>query len=293
MVGGALLAPWLHALAQTAAGKLAWMAPLARHPFPRIVNRAALFLALAGLWPLLRSLRVRSRSEIGLSNPAGHWLEMLGGLALGFGTLAAVALLAAGCGVRRLEPDLAGSSLLRHVANAGLAAVCVSLIEEVLFRGALFGTLRRGVGVPAGLAISSLIYAAAHFLAPVKWSAEVHWWSGLAVLGGMLSGFTELKTMLPGFLNLAVAGVILGVAYQRSGALYLSLGLHAGWVFWLKSYRFVTRQQPGAEAWLWGTDKLIDGWLAFGALALALGVLLWWRGISSPPLGERIKVRRR
>lgn len=277
MVGGALLAPWLYALVQTAAGKLAWMAPLARHPFPRFVNRAALFLALAGLWPLLRSLRVRSRSEIGLSNPARHWLELLGGLALGFGTLAAVALLAVGCGARRLEADLAGGRLLPHLANAGLAAVGVSLVEEVLFRAALFGTLRKAHGVPAGLAISSLIYAGAHLLAPVKLSADIHWWSGLAVLGAMLHGFTELNTMVPGFLNLALAGVILGLAYQRSGALYLSLGLHAGWVFWLKSYRFLTRQQPGAEAWLWGTDKLIDGWLAFGALALALGVLLWWR----------------
>lgn len=283
MVGGALLAPWLHALVQTAAGKLPWMAPLAQNPFHRFVNRAMLFLALAGLWPLLRRLRVRSWSEVGLSHPAGHWPQMIGGLALGFGTLAAVALLAVGCGARRLETDLAGGRLVQHLANAGLAAVCVSLVEEVLFRGALFGTLRKAIGVPAGLVISSLVYAWVHFLAPVRWSAEVHWWSGLGVLAGMLHGFIELRTMVPGFLNLVVAGLILGLAYQRSGALYLSLGLHAGWIFWLKSYRFVTRQQPGTEAWLWGTDKLIDGWLALGALGLALAVLWRWRPASSRP----------
>jgi hypothetical protein len=286
MLGGALLAPWLHALVQTAAEKLPWMVPLARSPFPRFVNRAVLFLALVGLWPLLRGLRVRSRSEVGLGSPAGHWPQMLGGLALGFGTLAAVALLAIGGGVRRLEWDLAGGRLLEHLANAGLAAVCVSLVEEVLFRGALFGTLRQAVGVPTALAISSLVYAWVHLLAPVKWSAGVHWWSGLAVLAGMLHGLIEFKTMVPGFLNLVLAGVILGLAYQRSGALYLSLGLHAGWVFWLKSYRFLTCQLAGPGAWLWGTDKLIDGWLAFGALTLALGVLLRWQ----PPARSRAEL---
>ena len=32
--------------------------------------------------------------------------------------------------------------------------------------------------------------------------------------------------------------------------------------FWLKSYKLVTQPAPGSSASLWGTNKLIDGWLA-------------------------------
>ncbi len=53
---------------------------------------------------------------------------------------------------------------------------------------------------------------------------------------------------------------VLRWAYQRTGALYFSIGLHAGWIFWLKSYKLVTQPAVGANSTLWGTDNLIDGW---------------------------------
>ena len=71
-VGGALLAPWLYALAQ-------FLAPtfpkLDNRPFHLYVNRSLLVLALAGLWPLLRSQGAASWSEIGLVNPAGQFVQ--------------------------------------------------------------------------------------------------------------------------------------------------------------------------------------------------------------------------
>jgi hypothetical protein len=78
----------------------------------------------------------------------------------------------------------------------------------------------------------------------------------------MLSGFAEVGRLVPGFCTLTVAGLILGFAYYQTRTLYFSIGLHAGWIFWLKFYGLLTNSQPGASTWFWGTSKLIDGWLA-------------------------------
>ena len=77
---------------------------------------------------------------------------------------------------------------------------------------------------------------------------------------------------MPGFFNLTLAGVLLALAYQRTGNLYFSIGLHAGWIFWLKSYGAFTKDVANANVWLWGTGKMTDGWLALVVLTLTLVV---------------------
>jgi hypothetical protein len=89
-----------------------------------------------------------------------------------------------------------------------------------------------------------------------------------------LRGLVDVEQVVPGFFNLTLAGALLALAYQRSGNLYCSIGLHAGWIFWLRFYGFLTREVAGADAWFWGTGKLIDGWLALVVLTLALALLL-------------------
>src|SRR5262249_5199828 len=78
---------------------------------------------------------------------------------------------------------------------------------------------------------------------------------------------------VPGFLNLTLAGVILGLAYQRSGSLHFSIGLHAGWIFWLKTYGFATVETAADSVWFFRTGKLINGWLAFVVLTALLVVI--------------------
>jgi hypothetical protein len=112
-----------------------------------------------------------------------------------------------------------------------------------------------------------------HFFARVDLPGAVTWLSGLELLPHKLAGFGDLKVVVPGFFNLTLAGILLGLAYQRTGNLYFSVGLHAGWIFWLKSYGVLTASAGGANNWLWGTEKLIDGWLTLPVLAGALVVV--------------------
>ena len=63
---------------------------------------------------------------------------------------------------------------------------------------------------------------------------------------------------------------MLGLAYQRTGNLYFPIGLHAGWIFWLKIYGALTVAATRETDWFWGSGKMIDGWLAFFVLAFTL-----------------------
>jgi hypothetical protein len=80
--------------------------------------------------------------------------------------------------------------------------------------------------------------------------------------------------LVPGFLSLALAGALLALAYQRTGDLWCSVGLHGGWILWMESLAFVTQDVSGAKVWFWGTGWLVDGWLASSAL-VALGLIMW------------------
>ncbi|HEU0039769.1 MAG TPA: CPBP family intramembrane glutamic endopeptidase [Verrucomicrobiae bacterium] len=270
-LGGALLAPWLYSLAQACAGAFP---KLAHQPFHRFVTRALLILALAGLWPLLRALGATSLGEIGLAKPVAHWRTLLRGFLLGFASLALVAAITLVAGGRAFNRDNDPLRLTEKIVGAALSAVVVAVLEETLFRGGIFGGLRRVFHWSTALVASSMIYALVHFLENANYGGAVTWLSGLELLPHMMRGFTNWEQIVPGFFNLTLAGVLLALAYQRTGNLYFSIGLHAGWIFWLKSYVALTADVAGANAWLWGTGKMIDGWLALAALALTLFVFI-------------------
>ncbi|MGH7951606.1 MAG: lysostaphin resistance A-like protein [Limisphaerales bacterium] len=262
--GGALLAPWLYWLAQLGAHIFP---KIAGEPFNRFVDRSFLILALAGLWPLLRSLGATSWREIGLIRPHGQFKKLFGGFLLGFFSLAIVAGLAIGFGDRIFSQNITPHKIVGTIFSAIATAAIVATLEEILFRGGIFGGLRRIIYWPVALVISSAIYALVHFLRRAELAGAVAWNSGLVLLPQKLAGFADFYALVPGFFSLTLAGILLGLAYQRTGNLYFSIGLHAGWIFWLKSYGAFTTHSPGAKIWFWGSGKMIDGWLAFFVLA--------------------------
>jgi membrane protease YdiL (CAAX protease family) len=266
-IGGALLAPWLYRLAQLFQQPFPQVADI---PFHRFLDRSFMLIALAGVWPIVRSLGATSWRDLGLMPPYGQWKKLFGGLLLGFLTLAVVAGIAIGCGPRSLATGMDAHKVVAAIFGAMATAVLVGVLEEILFRGGIFGGLRRVLYWPYALLISSMIYALVHFLQLAEAAGPIGWDSGLLTLPRMLSGFTDIRVFLPGFFNLTIVGVLLGLAYQRTGNLYFSIGLHAGWVFCMRIYSQLTVQAPQTSTWFWGTGKMTDGWLVFLALAITL-----------------------
>ena len=271
--GAALIAPHLWSLVQSlAAGSPAWEG-LARQPFHRYVNRCLLVLALGGLWPLVKALRLGSWQAAGFSGRNHLGRELRAGLLAGWLSLFLVAVVAVAAGARVVNPDPTLARWLGRIGGALATAAVVSVLEESLFRGAVFSALRRAGGFASAAGISSGIYALVHFFARPAPPPAVDWLTGFATLGAMLRGFLHFRELVPGLLNLALAGWMLAWARERTGRLWMSIGLHAGWIFWLKLYGFGTREVPGSQPWLWGGGKLIDGWVALAVLA-SVAVLL-------------------
>lgn len=270
---GPLLAPWLYLGARELAAAHPGARSLARFPFGTYVNRGLLVVALVSLPLYLRGAGIRRWSDVGLDPRRVEWRRWAAGFALGFASLAVVCAVSLAAGGRVFDVQHAGRLPGRLLGALGTAVV-VGVIEELLFRGAIFGTLRRSVSWPAALLASSAIYAIVHFMARPAPPPRVGWLSGLEVLPDMLRGLYAVHTLVPAFPSLTLAGVILGLAYLRTGDLWTSIGIHGGWIFWLKSYGYITKPAPGASEWFWGTNKLIDGWFAFAMLGIVLGVVL-------------------
>jgi membrane protease YdiL (CAAX protease family) len=268
-VGGALLAPWLYQLVYA----LAPASHLAQNPFHRYVDRCLLGLALIGIWPLLRALGATSWRDVGFVKPCGQCKRLGAGFVLGFGSLACVAAIVLAAHGRQINPNLTAGRVCKGLASAAGTAIVVAVLEELLFRGGIFGALRKVWNWRTALVVSSMIYAIVHFQ-KAELTGPVTWSSGLELLPHMLAGYGNLQSMICSFLSLTLAGISLGFAYQKTGNLYFSIGLHAGWIFWLKFYGLVTNSVAEGSPWLWGTDRMIDGWLALFVLAGAFLVLI-------------------
>ena len=274
-VGGGLLAPWFY----WAANGTGILDPANVPPFHRFVNRSMLLVALVGLWPFAYYCRLDTWRSVGLKREPG-WLKAVSkGFLVGFTTIAVIAAGSILSENRVFVFSGEFGSLASTLAAAAGTGVVVSVLEEVMFRGVVFGALRQIYHWTIALAASSALYSILHFFRTPPLAGEVTWSSGLTFLPLMFRGFIEPALVVPGFFVLLLAGAILTVTYERRGTIFFAIGMHAGWIFCLKSYGALTRLGPAHNESLWGSRKVTDGWMAGAALVVTLGCVLWWRGV--------------
>ena len=236
LVLGALVAPVLFRGGQWLAAQGVFTS-LEKQGFQRYFNRSVQISAILLLWPLIRSLRVRSLGELGL-----HWdTRWPSRLAFGFG--AAVALMAVMSfiihlrgGVVWLPPEMRA---LHEFPRVILTAISVGFVEECIFRGAFLGLLQRSLSRVAALVVSSVFFSVLHFIKPMKAAipaAEVKWSSGFALIPEVFSQWRE-PAMIGGlFTTLFAVGCVLAWTTQRTRSLWMAIGLHAGWVFCVQGF---------------------------------------------------------
>ncbi len=192
-----------------------------------------------------------------------------------FGFLLAVASMAA-LGVvmwlsGSLDPQVNDPlpALLRASGKALFTALLVGFFEELFFRGALFKGLLEDAGRAPAFFAANLFYAASHFIKPPEDFAPggLDPWAGVRFLVGNLQPFLNPPAILPGLVGLFLIGLVLSYALLRTRSLYLSIGLHAGWVFGIKTLS------------LYGDFNRADlGW-AFGAKPKIVSGVVTWIGI--------------
>ena len=280
------ISPWLYqagkALAEISASHdlnplAEWLGNACqRARFSRYFSRALVISALALLPFLFRRIR-RIRSDAGGTGAPQNrtsWQSMLVQIALGCviagGMLWAmgVALEMAGAYVPRSKSPGIG----KLVGEILPAAIGASLLEEWLFRGLLLGLwLKFSKPLAASLG-TSLLFAFVHFLQPPSGAviaAPGAPLAGFELLGKILLHFTDPQFLVTDFATFFVIGMILARARVRTGALWFSIGLHAGWILAFKAFNMLYQSVPAHPLRPWGVaDTLRSGILPLFVLGL-------------------------
>ncbi len=300
----AVLAPWLYQVGKafaefTAAGDFPRLIESVgrschRAGFGRYFNRALLLAALILLPFLLRRLRfLRAEGSDGAKRlwQKLSWksamIQSLAGCLIAIGVLWGFASLLESMGV--FAQNKKPAELGRVLSQVLVPAVAVSLVEEWLFRGLLLGLWLRYARPLTACVGASLLFAALHFVEPPQaWRVldPTHWLAGFSLLGGVLAHFTCGIFILTEFIPMLAVGLALAWARLRSGALWLPIGLHAGWIialkFFIMTHHFVAVKKPN-ELWL-GMGDFRTGLLPL--IALAMTVVLCRFAIKRPAAND-------
>ena len=193
------------------------------------------------------------------------WLRdaLLGTLLGGVGVCLAALLGEVAGGYRFTVADVSGG-VLKTLVVSGVIFLLGAAAEETLFRGYPLQTLMRSWPVWVAIIPVSVPFALVHLANP-----------------HVVPGFT--------FVNTALAGVWLGVAYWRTRSLWFPLGLHFGWN-WVQGALLgspvsgirsiapnpLFRLADAGPAWIGGGDYGIEGGAAC-TLALVVSTIFIWR----------------
>lgn len=270
---GSLLSPPLFWAGQSLGGWFPALRWLRDTEFQRYFDRAMFAAALALLWPAARSLRIGGWRGLGLAPDPRGGRRLLAGFALAASILWLFGGLLWELGVYRARGFPSAGTL----AGFLLTALVVAALEEAFFRGALLGLVRRTAPDRGALGFVTALFAVLHFLKPPDDPGPdnaVHWLSGFTALARAAWQFGDPQLLAGGLTTLLLVGWILGSVRLRTQSLWLPIGLHAGWIFALKSFSRSSRHV--ADPGLWFGKDMITGLGPVCLLALTGGLLWRW-----------------
>ncbi len=276
---GALVAPLVFNLLQMLGRQVAAWSGLRELDYARVGYRSVMLAAVLGLLPALRLAGISRLADIGFTRVANGWRALGGGALLGAGSLAAMWSVGWALGAYTASAVTAGQVLTR-LFEYGLSGLLVGVIEEGLFRGALFGVCRRAMGFPIAAALTSAFFSALHFARPavpegLDCSA---WYSGFALIPHMFGTVETVSAILPFALTLFLMGLVLCAFYDAQRSLYFIIGLHGGWVLSIRLGVFCFDRQVEILPALFGRELNISrSWAATLVIALFLVAALVWR----------------
>jgi len=293
LLGGALLTPVIAFLGQSflvAAGDapegwVAWLASeIRKADYPRYFSRGSQICAILLLWPFIRWTGM-NRSLFPTTRPLMRgFKDYARGFAFAGVLLLLLGLVLTQLGVYRLRPEPSWTAIGTPLS----AALGAGILEELFFRGAILGLLLRSLKPWIAILGCSFLFAFVHFLKPPPgWQASADgpaWSRGFEVLGGVLGGFGDTTFLLAEFATLFAVGWVLSVARVKTGQLWLSMGLHGGWIFGLKYFSALTLTSKPLKNgdWLpWIGVNLKIGLLPLTVIALTGWLALRWASRAS------------
>jgi membrane protease YdiL (CAAX protease family) len=253
-----------------------------RIPFPRIFDRVVMITLAAAMLLLARRLGLMHLLRDGFDNPRRTLPQLL------IGAVAALAVMASlfAVAIAIAHPPLAIASLLWRALRYAPAALLIGLIEEAFFRAILLGGIAQHFGIRAALIVSAAIYALAHLVRSPRhyYLTGFHPAAGFENLVASLARIAHPDDLVAMMVGLFLLGLVLGTAFVVTGRVYLSVGLHAGFVIGAKCWPLVAVGANEYPRWLAGPGPIpLIAAPAAWAAALALLVVIALVGRSPYP----------
>jgi membrane protease YdiL (CAAX protease family) len=253
-----------------------------RYSFSRIFDRCFLVTSIILFFPCRRFLKIGSAAEIGLAPRAHAGRDLAAGFVFAVASMVLLVALMASQGVYTPFFRLGFADSMGTIANGLLSGFSVALLEETFFRGIFFKAIFEQGKRARAFLVANSVYAAVHFVQPEN-NFQLHGYDpagGLRYLIASFKPFLNLSDVFPGLVGLFLIGIVLSYAVVRSKTLFLAMGLHAGWVFSIKTVRVFGDYRRQSLGWMFGsTDpKIVSGVISWiGILAVGLAVYAFTR----------------
>jgi uncharacterized protein len=267
----ALLSPWA-ATAWDLISATEILAPQDRIPFSRIFNRFFMISGVLLFFACRSLLKIESPAQLGLLPRTQATRDVGNGLVLALGSMLVLGWVMSLAEVYEPFFRLSLTESVEECLKAILSGFTVGVLEEIFFRGIIFrGLLEDWKPLPAFL-VANLFYSALHFVKP----GEKYFLTGVEPLAGFrhlfstFAPFFEPAEIAPGLIGLLLIGIVLSYAFARTGTLYLSIGLHAGWVIAMKTVRVFGDYRVENLGWLFGSSdpKIVSGVVTWAGIIL-------------------------
>jgi membrane protease YdiL (CAAX protease family) len=237
-------------------------------PMQTVGTAVAYIMVTVVTWVMLRYVDKRPFHSVGLTFKGRWGKDLTQGLLFGSGMMSLIYVIEYSAGMVVIEfRGLSIQEAMPVFANSLALYIVVGYGEELLFRGYLFQSFVEGTNKMVATLSISLLFAAAHAGNP---NASVF-----------------------GLINVGLAGIWLSIAYFKTRALWLPIGLHISWNFFqgfVYSYPVsgtTSESEQIGKAIVSGPEWLTGG--AFGpeggalaTLMLILGtaVIYYWNWVS-------------
>ena len=209
------------------------------YPFDRVLTRSVLLVLLILLIPLWKMV---SKETSGLIFGDFSFRQFSQSFLIGLFILAIPVVVLLLLEVRLVVLDLQISFLsILGILLVGIVLAClIGLFEEILFRGFLYGSLKKRVGGLIAALVSSALYSSVHFLKPTgELELPINWLAGFIYLEQSIGNMILLHQDWDARLSLMILGCFFCLVRERFN-LFCCIGLHAAFVVGIAISRQLT-----------------------------------------------------
>lgn len=250
-----------------------------RYPFSRIFDRLYMILGVILFLAYRPFLGIESMNQMGLQPIRSGYPDLVKGFLLALASLIILGIAMSWFDVFTPYFRLSLQAAVERSLKAFLTAATVGFLEEIFFRGIIFKGLLEDLKSPGAFIIASLFYSAVHFVKPAerRFLSGLGPWAGIRHLIDSFHPFLDPIGLFPGLFGLFLMGMVLSYAFLRTGSLYLSISLHAGWIFGRKTLRLFGDYRHDDLGWLFGGSdpKFVSGVTAW-IVVLIVGLVIHW-----------------